>query len=236
MLRAYARVSTKEQAEDGTTSISEQVRKCKAIASLRGETEFIAYTDAGVRGSIPLNDRPEGANLLAEAVKGDVICASKMDRLFRSASDALNTAERLKKAGIDLVLIDMGTDPVTANGAAKMFFGMLALVAEFERERIAERMVDGKRGKKERNGHIGGVAPFGYHVVGTGRDSRLEPEVIEQDTLARIRALIVNPRMRKPYRICKRLNEDGVPSRTGTPWRIPQVQRILQRLSAQKAA
>src|SRR5271156_1644951 len=171
MILAYGRVSTADQAADGTTSISEQVRKAKAIADLRGASsfDFITFTDEGVSGSIPLAERPAGQEMLQAAKKGDIIVAAKMDRLFRSASDALNTAEALKARGVDLVLVDMGTSPVTENGTAKMFFGMLALVAEFERGRIAERMQDGRKGKKQRNGHLGGIAPYGFKVVGSKR-------------------------------------------------------------------
>ena len=39
MMMAYARVSTLEQADEDKVSISEQLRRCKAIAELRGETE-----------------------------------------------------------------------------------------------------------------------------------------------------------------------------------------------------
>lgn len=229
MILAYCRVSTREQAEDGTTSIAEQTRRCKAVADLNSARayDFVTYVDAGVSGSIPLNERPEGSKLLADAKKGDTIVASKMDRLFRSASDALNTAERLKKAGIDLVLIDMGVTPVTETGVAKMFFGMLALVAEFERERIAERMVDGKRGKRDRNGHCGGDAPFGYAVSGVGRESLLVPVEAEQKTLIRIKELRETHKL--PYRIGKQLTYEGLLPRTGKPWLVPQIKRILER-------
>lgn len=229
MILAYVRVSTTEQAADGTTSLAEQTRRCKAIAELRsaGPYDFVTYVDAGVSGSIPLGDRPQGERLLKDAKRGDVICASKMDRLFRSASDALNTAERLKRDGVDLILIDMGTDPVTANGTAKMFFGMLALVAEFERERIKERMDDGRRGKRDRSGHLGGLPPFGFSIVGRGRESKLVPNAEEQKTVALIRKLRkVAP---TPHAIKQLLNEKGVPTRTDKPWDKNQVRRILER-------
>ncbi len=229
MILSYARVSTTEQAADGTTSIAEQTRRCKAIADLRGAGvyDFITYIDAGVSGSIPLNERPEGKRLLSDAKRGDVICASKMDRLFRSASDALNTAERLKRDGVDLILIDMGTDPVTANGTAKMFFGMLALVAEFERERIKERMDDGRRGKRDRSGHLGGLPPIGYRVVGSGRESTLIPDEEEQKTIALVTRL--RRATLSEHFICKRLNAEGILPRTGKPWERIQVRRILER-------
>lgn len=231
MILAYCRASTTEQ---GPTSLPEQLRKCKAIGDLHnaGPYDFLAYQDDGISGGTPLAERPEGKKLLADAKKGDTIVAAKMDRLFRSASDALNTAERFRKQGIHLVLVDMGTDPVTGNGVAKMFFGMLALVAEFERERIAERMVDGKRAKKEKGGHIAGSAPFGWSVIGTGRESRLEPIESEQVTLQRIIELKKAQGARKRHvisRIRRQLEAEGLRARTGKPFQTVQIERILER-------
>lgn len=234
MILAYARVSTLDQAKDCATSLPEQLRKCKAVGDLHnaGPYDFLTYVDDGVSGAIPLSERPEGAKLLADAKKGDFIVAAKLDRLFRSASDALNMAERFRKQGIHLVLVDMGVTPVTENGTAKLFFGMLALVAEFERERIAERMVDGKRAKKEKGGHIAGSAPFGWSVIGVGRESKLEPIEHEQAVLKRIVELKQAQGTRKRHvisRIRKQLEAEGLRARTGKPFQTIQIERILER-------
>jgi DNA invertase Pin-like site-specific DNA recombinase len=234
MIIAYARVSTVEQAADGTTSIAEQIRKGKAIADLRGTSsfDFVTFIDEGISGSVPLKHRPAGKEMLESAAKGDVIVASKMDRLFRSASDALNTAEALKERGIDLVLVDMGTSPVTENGTAKMFFGMLALVAEFERGRIAERMGDGRRGKRSRGGHLGGVAPYGYRVVGDKRLAVLEPVPEEQPILNEVLAL---SKKLTSWKITKQLNEKGYKNRNGEPFECYQIKRIIDRAVSENA-
>lgn len=225
MILGYAQVSTEEQAADGTTSLAEQLRKCKAIAMMRGagQFEFTNYEDAGVSGSIPLAHRPGGAKLMADANPGDVVVASKLDRLFRSASDALNTIELLQVRRVEVILVDIGTEPVTVNGTGKLFLTMLAAFAEFERTRIGERMNDGRRGKRERNGHIGGAAPYGYRVVGSGRGARLEPEPDEQKLLRFVKQL---RKELPPWRATHRLNELGYRDRAGHPFRVTQVQRL----------
>jgi DNA invertase Pin-like site-specific DNA recombinase len=114
---------------------------------------------------------------------------AKLDRAFRNAADALATAEQLKAQKIDLVVADMGSEPVTQNGVSRMFFGMLALVAEFERDRIRERLTDGRSAKKAAGGHIGGAAPFGHRKVGAGRAAKLEEVPEQQKAIATIRAL-----------------------------------------------
>jgi len=91
-----------------------------------------------------------------------VIVASKLDRMFRSARDALNQAEDLHKQGVDIVLMDVSTDPVMSSACGKLFFSMLASFAEFERMRIRERIAEGKTGKRACGGHAGGEAPCGW--------------------------------------------------------------------------
>ena len=227
MIFLYSRVSTAEQAADGTTSLAEQERKNRAIATLRGAASFdaVVYSDAGVSGSVPLAERPAGRNMLAAANQGDCIVANKLDRLFRSASDALTTAEDLKKRGVDLILIDMGVQPVTHSGVAKLFFGMLSLVAEFERERIAERMCDGRAAKKRQLGHIGGDAPYGFRKVGVGRDARLEPDNAEQEVIEHARRL---RHVRKAHSVAAELNRLDFRSRTGGVFQAVQVERMLR--------
>lgn len=230
MILGYARVSTAEQAADGSTSLAEQERRCRAIAVLRGadQYDFAAYVDPGVSGSVPLSERPEGARMLADARPGDAIVAVKMDRLFRSAIDALQTAESLKARGVDLILADMGVEPVTANGAAKLFFGMLALVAEFERERIEERTQDGRNAKRAAGGCVGGV-PYGFRKVGEGRSARLEPVEDEQRTIALVRDLAREDP--SSWRIARELARRGVLTRAGGAWHPTQVRRVLERAS-----
>lgn len=228
MIFAYTRVSTAEQAADGSTSLAEQERKCRAIAQLRGAdpTEVIVYSDPGVSGSIPLGDRPGGAKLITDTVEGDIVVAAKLDRMFRSASDALVTAETFKKRGIHLILIDQGSDPVTSNGVGKLFFSLLAAVAEFERERITERMTEGRKAKKIRAGHTGGkYATYGYRIEGHRRESRFVEDPHEQSVISRVKRMAQSGL--GPQQIVLALRDDGIFSRTGRIFQTVQIQRIL---------
>lgn len=228
MIHLYARVSTAEQAADGSTSIEEQLRKGRAIAQLRsaGPYDIATYEDRGVSGSIPLAQRPAGKDLITTAQKSDTVVASKLDRLFRSATDALSTADQFKARGIDLILIDMGSDPVTSNGTAKLFFGMLSLVAEFERDRINERTNDGRRAKRQNGGHVGGSAPYGFRVEGKGKTARLVRDEAEQKTIARVVEL---SQKWSPALVVRALKQEGYETRDGWPFEHVQVKRIRER-------
>lgn len=170
----YSRVSALDQVKN--TSLDEQERKIRAIAEFRGETVKHIYVDAGVSGATALEERPEGAKLAKVLKKGDVLICAKLDRAFRDAADALKKMQDWKKAGVKLILTDMGTEPVTENGVSKLMFTILAGFAEWERERIHERIMSGREHKRAKGGHIGGSAPFGYRIVGQGKAAMLEPD------------------------------------------------------------
>lgn len=230
MILSYCRVSTSEQAADDATSLSEQERKNKAVAKLRsaGSFDFANYVDKGVPGSIPLHKRPAGKRLLEDAQAGDTIVATKLDRLFRSAVDALQTLDKLRERKIDVILVDIGVEPLATSGVAKLFLTMLAAFAEFERTRIAERVTEGKRAKKDKGGHTGGEAPYGYRIVGHGRESKLEVNPEEQELIRVAKSFWYERRM-SPTEACRALTERGLVARNGKPFQIVQVQRLVHR-------
>lgn len=223
---AYARVSTTEQAAEDRSSLDDQIRTCQAAATIAKLPAPVVILDPGVSGTVPLAKRPGGGEMVAALASGDVVIASKLDRLFRSASDALNNVESMKSAGVRLILVDIGTDPVTESAVSKMFLGIMASVAEFERSRILERMVDGRKGKKARGGHIGGLPPFGYRKIGTGKAATLEADPVEQDTIALIRRLRETGVSLRG--ISARLSAMGRTSREGTPLSTGLITKILK--------
>lgn len=184
----YTRVSTADQVEG--TSLDEQERKCMGAAMMAGHEIAATYTDAGISGSIALRDRPEGGKLSEALQPGDTVITSKIDRLFRNAADALATSEAWKAQDISLVVAEFGADPVTDNGTSKLLFGILSMVAEFERGIIRERLASGREAKRASGGHIGGAAPFGYKVIGEGKGAMLEPIEDQQETVAIARDLV----------------------------------------------
>ncbi len=221
----YSRVSTAEQAADNRTSLASQEREIRGVAMIHGIEPAEIFTDAGVSGGIPLADRPAGARLSAALEPGVCIVASRLDRAFRSASDALATVEKWKSQGVDLILVDCGADPVSSNGASRLFFGILASVAQFEKERIAERMQEGKRAKAAKGGLAGGLPPYGFRKIGQGRAAMLEPNECEQ---AIIKRMLKMKKSGKTIReITAQLNAENIRLRNGGIWLPSQVHRTI---------
>lgn len=240
MLHCYARCSTFEQ---GTkTTIEDQEAVCAGFGRMQGLTAFDiqVYRDVGVSGSTKLNTRPEGSKMLAAAQRDDTIIAAKMDRLFRSSIDALETAEALKKRGVHLVLLDMGTQSVMGDGPAKLFFSMLAAFAEFERGRLVERIMAGKAAKAAKGGFTGGRTPYGMRKIGAGVNARLEPDPEQQEHFNLIRErMALYGRWWSPRKTTRWFNQQGLRTRTGKPYTTTQITRmadIVRREDAQRAS
>jgi DNA invertase Pin-like site-specific DNA recombinase len=181
----YARVSTVEQANG--SSLAEQERKIKGLAMMRGDEIAEVFIDAGVSGSVDLEQRPQGAQLVGKLQRGDTLIVAKLDRAFRDAADALVKVKQWKAAGVSLILADMGNESVTENGHSQLFFTILAGFAEWEKTRILERTDSGRKAKKAAGGHIGGSTPFGFDKLGEGKDARLVPNAKQQAALKTIR-------------------------------------------------
>jgi putative DNA-invertase from lambdoid prophage Rac len=156
----YTRVSTLRQADEGE-SLEVQQRTLSGYALMHGMPVDRLFVERAVSGSVPLGDRPEGAALLGIVRAGDVVITPKLDRMFRSALDALDVLAKLKARGVSLHMIDLGGD-VVGNGISKLVFTILSAVAEAERDRIRERISTVKADQKTRGRYLGGKVPFGY--------------------------------------------------------------------------
>jgi putative DNA-invertase from lambdoid prophage Rac len=163
---AYVRVSTIRQASEGE-SLEVQQRTIDGYAMMHGLKVDQVFVERAVSGSTPLGDRPQGKALLATLKAGDVVITAKLDRMFRSALDALGVLADLKRQDVSLHMIDLGGD-VTANGISKLVFTILSAVAEAERDRTRERIAEVKRDQRTRGRFLGGSAPFGWRVGDAG--------------------------------------------------------------------
>lgn len=169
----YARVSSEEQRE--RQSIQTQIQFAANYLQLHGTETWATYLDDGVTGTIPLEDRPGGAQLLAAVRAGQVktVYVYKLDRFGREIRIILNAMHQLEQAGCALVSMTESFETVTPAGRAML--GMLAVFAGFERDQMQARIREGY----ERSSRIpakfngGPRPPFGYAVEGKAHTARL---------------------------------------------------------------
>lgn len=231
MILGYCRVSSMDQAGPDKTSMDSQETTIHGFAQMRGHTKFDVqiFRDAGVSGALKFKSRPGGDDLMKLVQPGDTVVASKLDRMFRSSVDALTVAEEFKAAGIHLVLLDLGTEPITGGGVAHFVFTMLAAVANMERQRIAERCDEGRKAKKAKGGAIA-HAPFGFRKVGARAEAKLEIDIREQEIIAFVKARSKTMTLRQ---ISAELAADGYLSRTGKPFHAFAISNILEQEAVQ---
>lgn len=137
----YARVSTQDQHPEAQTD---------ALAAAGCERVFVD------RASGKLARRPELDKALAYLRPGDVLVVTKLDRLGRSVRNLIELAGELNEHGVGLRVLHQGIDTTTPGG--KLFFHMIAAIAEFERDMITERTLDGLDAARAR-GRTGGRKP-----------------------------------------------------------------------------
>src|SRR5271165_6769258 len=182
----YCRVSTLRQANEGE-SLDVQRRQIEGYALMHGLAVDEVVVEEGVSGSVPVEDRPVGGPLFAKLKRGDIVIAAKLDRLFRSALDALKVVESLKTRDIKLHLLDLGGD-IAGNGLSKLFLTIAAAFAEAERDRIRERIGQVKADQKARGRYLGGKIPFGFRRGETGElvEVPAEQEAIREMVALRV--------------------------------------------------
>jgi putative DNA-invertase from lambdoid prophage Rac len=185
----YCRVSTLKQASEGE-SLDVQRRQIEGYCIMHSLPLANVLIEEGVSGSIPVEERPVGSALFAKLERGDIVIAAKLDRLFRSALDALKVVESLKGRGVKLHLLDLGGD-IAGNGISKLFLTIAAAFAEAERDRIRERIGQVKADQKARSRYLGGIMPFGYRLGESGELVRDEAQqaAIEEITVLKTRGM-----------------------------------------------
>lgn len=218
----YVRVSTDGQVTDGVSLDAQQAR-IRAWCEANGYTVAGLHIDAGLSGSRSDN-RPALQTALNEAChhKAAFIVYS-LSRLARSTKDAIVISERLAKAGADLVSLSERIDTTTAAG--KMVFRMLAVLAEFERDQIAERTKGAMSHMRNEGKRISGRLPYGYDLSMDGVN--LVPNTKEQEGLRLILAMRKAGKGRRL--IAAALREQGITTKTGTTWSPQAVGAILKR-------
>ena len=153
---AYGRVSTAEQVEGA--SLEAQEARLRAYATAQGLELVAVLREEAVSGSVPLAERPQGGELvrLLAAHGATHVLAVKLDRLFRDAADALVQVRSWDAAGVAVHLLDMGGSAFnTGSAMGRVFLGMLASFAEFERNVIAERTSAALQHKSAAGQHVG---------------------------------------------------------------------------------
>ena len=130
----YARVSTTSQ------DTANQLHELRRYADARG-WQATEYVDTGISGS--KDRRPALDKLMADASarRLDVVVCWRLDRFGRSLRHLVTSLDQFRALDVGFVTLGEGIDTTTPIG--RMNAGILGAIAEFERERIRERIYAG---------------------------------------------------------------------------------------------
>jgi len=147
-LAIYARVSTKDQGQE----IENQLHPLRAWADLQNRIDVLEYTDHASGGNL---DRPGWSQLTADWRAGliDTVAVLRLDRAFRSVVDMHNVLSELDSRNIRFAVTTTPIDTGTPHG--RLLIGLLAHVAEFERDLISIRVKEGIARAKRQGKKIG---------------------------------------------------------------------------------
>jgi len=218
----YARVSTQEQAIEGT-SLEYQAGQLESYCGSQGWVIWQSYVDPGYTGKD--GDRPGLKRLLADAKLGlfEKVIVRKLDRLARKLRLLLEIEEKLKDHGVALHSVKETIDTSTPIG--RTVFQMLGLVSEWERDTIAERTRSGRLQRYTEGCWGPGNPPYGYLY------NRETKKLLINEAEARIVQRIFNEYAsgRSMVRIANMLNDEQIPPRgkNGKGWRNTSIRDVL---------
>jgi DNA invertase Pin-like site-specific DNA recombinase len=222
----YLRVSTAEQASSGL-GLDAQLAAITATAAKLGFPLAGTFTDAGLSGSLSLQQRPALADAVNVVGRGDVLVVAKRDRIARDTFIAVLVERAVIQKG-GRIVSSAGEGTESDDLAATFTRRILDAVAELERGLIAARTRAALQALKAR-GQRAGEIPWGFTVGEDGRT--LVPHDGEQqvlDDMRELRAAGGNLRV-----VAQTLNERGYRTRRGGPWRHQYVWRLeVERQSA----
>ena len=217
----YVRVSTEDQAQEGV-SLDAQREKIRMWAALYDHELVGIHEDAGISGK-RMDNRPGFQGALRDVCRHKgILVVYSLSRAGRNTRELLELAEQLQKCGADFVSLTEHIETHTATG--RMFFTLMAALAQFERDQTSERTISALAHKRK-NGERTGNIPYGKRLAADG--VHLEDCPVEKGTMSYIREL---RELGYSYQqIADDLAENEIPNRNGSlKWRTATIMKICK--------